>query len=247
MKNLISTCCLLILLVMTGWAQTGYVQFETSYMTPKPEYRDMVMKSVGAHAKKYHASDPYKMWAFEVVTGPHAGSFFVALGPSTFTQLDSRPSSPEHDADWTNNITKYLADEDDAAYWRLDTTMAYRAAGSENFGKSRLRWWTIHPGEFDRFKEQMEKVNAVYKAKNYKASWNFYSRYGASTGPHACTEINFDNWAYLDNQIDFEKAFEEVHGQGSFDRFLDEIDIAADQSKTYDELLVFVPEMSSPQ
>ncbi len=247
MKNLLITLCLLTWTFSSGWTQTNYLQWETSYMKPKIAQLDMFKKGLAAHAKKYHAADPYKMFAFDVITGPNSGSYFVVLGPATFTQLDKRPSSPEHDTDWQNNVRVHIESESEGAYWRLDSTLNYSPAGSDNYSKSRLRWITLNPGESDRYEEQLKKVVEVYKAKGYKARWSAYWRYGASTGPHLCTEIAFDNWAYLDNQPDFMKDFEDVHGAGSFTRFLEEIAIAADRTKTFDELIVLDPDLSSPQ
>jgi hypothetical protein len=186
------------------------------------------------------------MFVYEVINGPHTGEFFIGLGPATFTQLDNRPSSAEHDADWQTNVVPYVESEGESSYWRLDKDLDYRPAGSENFGKSRIRYVTLNPGEGDRWTEQMEKVYKVFKAKNYGSTWTVYRKYGASTGPHVCTELAFDKWAYLDTPNTFEKDFNEVNGEGSFDRFLDELAIAVDRTKTYDELISYMPELSSP-
>jgi len=245
MKYLLIMLCLLISATMSVWAQTDYLQYEVGYMKPKIGQLDMLKKGIAAHAKKYHVSDPYKMWVWEVITGPHSGEYFLGLGPATFTQLDSRPSSAEHNADWQNNVVAHLDSEGESSYWRMDKDLDYRPEGSDNFSKSRIRYVTLNPGEGDRWTEQMEKVFAVYKAKNYGASWTVYRRYGLSTGPHVCSEIAFSNWAYLDTPIEFIKDFDEVHGEGAYDRFLDELALAVDRTKTYDELISFLPELSS--
>ena len=229
MKNLLITLCLLIWASMSGLAQTDYLQFEVGYTKPKASQLEMFKKGLAAHAKKYHAADPYKMFAYEVVSGPHSGEYFIGLGPATFTQLDGRPSSAEHNADWQNNVLAYVESEGATSYWRLDKDLDYHPEGSTNFPKSRLRWVTIRPGEDDRWTDQMKKVLAVYKAKNYGSAWTVYRQYGASTGPQACTEMAFANWAYLDNQIVFTKDFEEVNGDGSWARFQEELDMCFGQ------------------
>lgn len=245
MKNLMITLCLLTWASSSGWAQTDYLQWECGYTKPKNGQAEMYKKGFAAHAKKYHAADPYKVFIWDVLTGPHSGEYFVALGPATFTQLDNRPSSAEHDADWRTNVGAYVESEGESSYWRLDKDLNLRPEGSDNFGKSRFRYVTLNPGESDRYTEALKKVYAVVKAKNYGGTWSVYRRYGLSTGPHVCIEMSFPNWAYLDAPVSFIKDYEEIHGEGSYDRFLDEIAIAVDRSKTYDELISFLPELSS--
>ena len=246
MKNLLITLCLMAWVSLSSWAQnTNYLQFEVGYTRPIKGKEDMLKKGIAAHTQKYHSADPYKVYFWEVLTGPMSGAYFTALGPVTFTQLDKRPSSPEHNADWQTNVSPYMEEVGEASYWRLDTALNYRPDGSQNFSKSRIRYATLRPGESDRWTEQMEKVLAVCKAKKYEGAWTVYRRYGASAGPHVCTEMAFNDWAYLDNLGDFMKDFEEVHGAGSWSRFQDELAMAMDLTKTYDELISFLPELSS--
>jgi hypothetical protein len=246
MKNLLITMCLLTSFCLSGWAQTDYLQFEVGYMKPKTGSIALLKKGIAAHAAKFHAADPYKMFIYEVVTGPRSGQYFVGLGPATFTQLDSRPSSAEHEADWQNNVVAYLDSEGETSYWRMDKDLDYEPEGITDFSKSRLRWVTLNPGEGDRWSEQMKKVYDVFKAKKYGAQWHVYRRFGASAGPHVCTEMAFGKWAYLDTDVNFMKDFNEVNGEGSYDRFMDELAIAVDRTKTYDEMISFLPELSSP-
>jgi hypothetical protein len=233
--------------VETVSAQTDYLQWETSYVKPKAGHIDMFEKAVADHAKKYHSTDPYKMWVFSVSTGPHSGYYFIALGPATFTQLDSRPSGDEHNADWQNNVLSHVESETETIYWRQDKDYTYTPEGSAGFNKSRFRFNTIVPGESERYKNLLGQILEVQKAKKYTHAWNVYWRHGVSTGPHVVTEINFPNWAYLDVPSNFRKDFEEVHGEGSYDRFLDDLSICTDRTKTYDEMISFEAKLSSPQ
>ena len=93
--------------------------------------------------------------------------------------------------------------------------------------------------------ELIKKVAAVYKAKNYPASYYVYFRWGASTGPHMAAEINFDNWSYLDRPDTWEADFNSVHGEGAWQKYLDEAANYIDRSKTYDEFIVWNKELSS--
>lgn len=228
-------------------AQADYQQWETSYYRVKPGQEENFKKGLAAHNKKYHAANPYKIHVFDVMTGPNSGSFFLAMGPTTFSQMDGRPAGDEHSADWAKAITPYVESVTETVYWRLDDDKRFEPEGSDGWPLSRWRHTTIHPGEGDRFEENMEKVIAVYKAKNYPAAFRMYWRWGASTGSNVITEMNLPNWAALDRDVQFRADFESVHGAASYQRFLEELAIAVDREKTYDELVQYNSELSSPQ
>jgi hypothetical protein len=245
MKNLFFILLLLGLFSGTAAAQATYRQWETGYIKPKSDKVDMFEKGLAAHNKKYHNADPYKVNVFEVTMGPHSGSYFVVIGPMTFTQMEGRPDSDEHNADWANNVVPYIETNDDDGYWRQDQDIMYRAPNSDNYGKSRIRNYTLLPGERDRFEAQAKKVMDLYKAKAYPASFFVYWRWGASAGPHVCTEINMDNWSYFDRPDTFAKDFDSVHGEGAYEDFIDEFELCIDRTKTFDELITWSKKLSS--
>ena len=83
------------------------------------------------------------------------------------------------------------------------------------------------------------------KTRNHKASFQNYSRWGASQGPHACTELGMNSFSYFDQGTVWKDEFEAVHGEGSLDMFNEELELCIDRSKTYDELVKFMPALSS--
>lgn len=228
-----------------GLAQTGYKQWEVMSLTPKKGQDDILQKGLAEHHKVFHASDPYKCWVWEMVSGPNSGSYEWVMGPTTWTQMDGRPEGGAHDADWAKNVDPYIEKYGEVAYWRSDNDLVYEPANSNTFGISRFRYTTLIPGGYDRFETAVAKVVDVYKAKNYGAAFRVYWKYGFDDGPHVMTEMNFSNWAYLDTDVDFPKDFTEVHGEGSWERFLEEIALCVDRAKTYDVLAEFLPDASS--
>lgn len=228
-------------------AQADYLQWETAAYRVKVGQEENFKKGMAAHNKKYHAADPYKIHVFDVLTGPNSGAYFLAMGPMTFTQMDGRPSGDDHDADWAKNISPYVESVGETVYWRLDDENLFAPEGSDNWPLSRWRHATIHPGEGDRWEENMKKVVEVYKAKNYNAAFRAYRRWGAARESHVITEMNLPNWAELDREVNFREDFESVHGANSYQRFLEELAIAVDREKTYDELVKYNTELSSPQ
>jgi hypothetical protein len=236
----------LIAFAITTMAQTDYQQWEVMNLKPKADKLDLFKKGIAAHNKKYHSADPYKVGVSSIITGPNSGEYTWFMGPTTWTQMDSRPGKGEHDADWDKNVTPYVESAGEVSYWRMNKDLTYRPANANpaTFTKGRFRFFTLLPGEGDRFEDAFKKVVEVYKKKEYPASYTVFSRYGASTGPHVGVSLDFDKWAYLDRPNTFVKDFDEVHGANSYDRFLEELALCIDRSKTYDELSEYMAELS---
>lgn len=236
----------LLTFVLTGiQAQTDYTQFTVVSLKPRPDRIAQFEAGMAAHNKKHHTADPYKAWVWSVNTGPNSGSYTYVMGPATFTQLDARTTTPEHDTDWNNNVLAHCESVGETGYWRLDKDIHYAAEGSDNFTKSRMRFVTINPGQGDRYEGLLKKIVEVFKQKKYAASYSVYWYYGASQGPHLATSMDFANWAFFDQPNTFIADFESIHGEDSYARYLEELDIAVDRTKTYDELTQFLPDLSS--
>lgn len=238
--------CILVTCYVISFAQTAqtdYQQFEVIYVKPKLDKVDLFKKALTAHNKKYHATAPYKVSVYSVDTGPYSGAYAWVMGPVTWTQMDAAPGQGEHIVDWEKNINPNCEYVGETTYWRNSKEVNYQAEGAATFNKSRLRFSYIRPGQMDRFMDQMKKVVEVFKQKKYAASFSLAARQGSSAGPHVVSFLDFAKWAYFDNGSDFVKDFNEVHGTGSYDRFIEELDICTDRSKTYDELSSAVPEL----
>ena len=245
MKNLLITAFLLLGYSFSLTGQADYIQYETHRFKIKRGHEDAFEKGVAAHNKKFHDEDPYKTVIFEMHTGPNSGMYELAMGPMTFTQMEGRPAGDKHDSDWAK-VMEHVESTGESEFWRLDTTYAYEpASGTEGFVTNRWRYFTILPGERERFEEQIKKVQAVYTTKQYAASFNVYWKWGASQGPHVCTEIGMKNLAYFDQPNTFEEDFEEIHGEGSFQRLLDDFALCVDRMKTFDEIVQLRMDLSS--
>lgn len=244
MKNLLLTLTLVLGTILCLQAQTDYKQWETHRFKAKMGQRENFEKGLAAHNKKYHPADPYKTSIFSIRTGPNSGDYELSMGSMTFTQMEGRPAGNDHDSDWAK-VLEYADPIGETIYWREDGDVSYTPAGSESFTTFRWRNSTLLPGGGKRFEEQMLKVVEVLKAKNYSASFKMYWRWGASQGPHVSTELGMKNLAYFDEPNKFSKDFDEVHGDGAYDRFIDELDLCVDRNATYDEIVHYRPDLSS--
>ena len=158
------------------------------------------------------------------------------MGPTTWTQMDSRPDVGEHQMDWDKNVGPYVQSVSEPTYWRRNKDVTYRPEGASAFTKSRGRYTYVKPGQMARYIDLMKQVSAVYKQKKYSGSFSLDIRQGASQGPHAVTFTDFAKWSFFDEPANFRKDYEEVHGAASFDRFLEDLEACTIRSKTYDVL-----------
>jgi len=239
--------CACLLFSLGAWAQDDYKQWECVNFRVKNGQEANFEKALASHNQKYHASDPYKAHVFKVVSGPNSGSYFQAMGSFTFSQMAGRPSGEEHDNDWSKNVRQYVESTGEGAYWRADKDISYSPAGSENWPLSRFRYFTTLPGEGDRFKDNLKKLLEVYKEKEYPVGFYMYWHYGATAGPNVIVELNYPNWAALDNNRNVRDDFQSVMDQDEWERFLEEIELSIDREKTYDEILMFKQDLSSPR
>jgi len=226
-------------------AQTDYVQWLVISLTPKLSEISQFEAGLTAHNKKFHTEDPYKAYVYSVNTGPGSGSYMWVMGPITWTQTEARPTVADHDTDWNENVLAHCESVGEVGYWRLDKDCSFGPEGASGYTHSRMRWTTTYPGQGDRYAEQMKKIAEVYKAKNYNAAFNVYWHYGLTAGPNVVSSMDFEKLSFLDEDINFVKDYESVHGDGSWSDFMEEINLSVDRAKTYDEMLEILPDMSS--
>jgi hypothetical protein len=244
MKNQLLLAILVVFTTFSLIGQADYKQYESVRFKVKMEHQADFEKGLAAHNKKYHNVAPYKVSIFEIWTGPNSGQYELSMGPMTFTQMEGRPSGEEHEKDW-NKVLEYVESVGEAVYWRADKDLQYRPAGSDNFGSFRWRYFYVKPGQYERYKKLVGMVIDVMKTRNHKASMQLYSKFGASQGPHTCMELGMNGFSYFDQDMMWKDEFEAVHGEGSLDMFNEELELCLDRSKTYDELVKFLPALSS--
>ncbi len=236
MKKQFLFIALLTIISSAAYPQATYSQFEVLSITPKLDKLDLFRKALSAHNKKYHTVDPYKVSVYSVDSGPNAGSFVWVMGPCSMTQLDKAPGEGEHILDWEKNINPHVASMSGGSYWRAVADLNYEPEGAANFKRTRVRFNTVYPGQMDRYIGLLKKVAEVYKQKKYATSFSAASHWGATSGPNVVTFNGFGSWSAWDSGNNFAKDYDEIHGTGAFERFLQELDLCVDRSKTFDEI-----------
>jgi len=242
MKKPIYLTVIALLITSMVIAQSPNVIYETIYLTPKTESLKDLGEKMKAHNQQYHATPPYNASVWRVTTGERSGDMLWIMGPFTFADLDSRPSDGGHDEDWSGNVLPLIHGMHDGYYWKLRPDHMY--APSEGYqGKiMRVRTFDIKPGKDDEFTDMISLINKVYTEKKIGHSRAVFNNVVKDQNRDVAVVFQYENYAYLDESQNIGKLFEEVHGDNSWNKFMEAMrDIV---ESTSDELLEVIPEMS---
>jgi len=199
-----------------------YTQFEVQYMTVKTDALGDLDEALAEHNQEYHSGGPYHANVWYVANGPRTGQYLWVMGPLTFAQLDGRPSVGGHDEDWSGNVLPHLEPQADVSYWRRADNLSHQA-DQDLHPILRVRFYKFAPGDGFRFREQRRLVKEVFEAKGYPINETvFFPRFRPETGGNAAVVRTFDQWADLDGGGfgQFRADFQEIHGQGAWQRWL---------------------------
>ena len=243
MKKLSTLIIASMCFVFFGFSQENdYKMYEMMYIKPKTDKLKELGEAMAKHNKTYHNENPYKANIWMAQSGPHTGEWVWVMGSLTYTDLDSRPDTKEHLEDWRDNVMPYIEDISEGEYWKLDDKISYDPEDSFS-GKEIWSLYDIKPFEGYRFTALLEKVVEVYKEKNYPNYMQVYrTQFSSATGRDVAIAFGFKNWAFFDEDDNFWKDYEEVHGEGSKWKFFEEYREVV--NSTYDEVSEYIPELS---
>ena len=112
MKKLLFFC---LFIPLFGMGQTKNVVNSNRYF-PKADKVLEFEKALAAHAQKYHTGD-WKWRVYEIQSGPDAGGYHVAEGPTSWEAADTRGNlGAAHNTDWNKTVAVYLTDKASSVY-----------------------------------------------------------------------------------------------------------------------------------
>lgn len=227
MKNLLPVL-LLAIFPMALQAQTKaaeaeppYIMYSSVYLSPDNTKVKELRDGIKAHKAKYHPDDgPWRTNIFSVVSGPRSGDYVWLEGPQTFTDYD-KDKGEGHGPDWGQNVEQYCKDTGPTEFWkRWDD---YTRMGSEPQPLVRVRFIEINLEDRQgyRMRPLYKQLSEAVKSMEGDFFWAIYSNefQQGKMGRHFAIVTDFANWAELDEDINFKKIFDKVHGEGSFDRW----------------------------
>ena len=224
MKNLL---VILLFLPFTffGQSQSEALLFEVVNLKVISGKEKAFEAAVKKHNQEYHkAGSIHNARLYYNINGPDGGTYSWIMGPTNFTAMDTRPRDEGHDDDWAS-LSQYVESTSSPTYWEEDKDLSVEGT-QDNNGKSLLWIYDLKNGTSEQFVKLAGQVKEVYMKKRPTESIYFYwpSFSDSASGRDVGVIFPFRKWAWLDREATFRKEFEEVHGAGTFDKFLDEFD-----------------------
>ena len=242
MRTLFCTLLLLPFLCVAQNTSEGLV-FESVMLTPNPAKVAEFEAGMAAHNKKYHAEGTYGARVYWISSGANSGKYMWNMGPLPWSALDNRPSDGGHDEDWSTNVIPYVMPESNVSYMKFHPQLS-------NFSKDfTLKNLSVFMIDIKRFKNKdfmdkvISKVQKVYAEKMPDEIYGVYTNEMNNMEGRDFAWVGFfDSMAWMGKEDKFPQYFEEVHGEGSFKTFLD--DVAATTNGDMAELWVHRKDLS---
>ncbi|MBT8185544.1 MAG: hypothetical protein KJN76_11940 [Eudoraea sp.] len=231
MKKLFYTL-LLVPFMMVSQANEGLV-LENVMLTVQPDKIAEFEAGLAAHNKKFHADGPYGARVYNVQNGKNAGKYMLIMGPLPWSAMDGRPSSEAHSADNDKNVSPYLTSDVEVNYMKMHPELSNF---SKDFEIKKLSVFMIDVKRFkfeDFMKNVVQKVVKVYKEKMPDQIYGIYTNeMNNMDGMDFGWVEFFDNSSWMAKEDKFMQYFEEVHGEGSFQTFLADVEATTDGERT---------------
>jgi len=243
MKKPMLLSVMLTVIVSLSYGQTDYMMFESIYLDPNMDQLKQLGDNMKSHNNKYHSQDPYRASVWNVLTGKNSGKLAWIMGPCTFTDLDNRPSDGGHDEDWRDNVMTHIDKMSDGAYWRLMDGFSYQP---ENLTPKVMwaRYVDVKRGKWDEFEHLMTTIMKNYETNNFGHSMGLYENVvNDGSGRDVAIVWQYENYSYLDQNLEFSQKYEEIYGDNSWRDFMEAIYDYTESVQ--DELFEVMPAMSA--
>ena len=242
MKRFILTLIAVVSFGYLAFSQSSPAMFENTYLMVKSDMYKEFGEAMANHNKEFHSGGSHHVNVWMVMTGHYVGSVVWSMGPCTFAHLDSRPDSKEHMEDWLYNVMPSVQKVKETGYWKRAEKISYTAEDS-TFSKLLITVYELDDWQEYRFKEILGKVAEVYQAQKYDHSFHVYFPvFDLPHGRDVAIVWGFREYAVFDEDMNFKADFEEMHGEGSWQKVMDEYkSIVID---AVDEIWEYAPDLS---
>jgi hypothetical protein len=98
--------------------------YTVNFVKPKPGMKSTFEAKWKAHLAMYHKATDKRM-VYEVLSGPHIGSYHIVEGPLSFADMDKdKPMAKEHGLDLEKNFSPYIEDNSMNGTYRWDDSIS---------------------------------------------------------------------------------------------------------------------------
>jgi hypothetical protein len=222
-KFLLMAMCLSAFLLSSSIAYSQdnakNVMVETIYIMPVKGKEKEFEAAVKLHNDTFHSTAPHQAGMNLILTGPETGWYVWYMGPTTFTDLDSRPTGA-HDGDWAAKIDPLIKKYGSTEYWKYEAKSSLTPDGAVDSKYSTMWVIDVERGSWDKMKGLIAKVNAVNAKKAGETMRVYSSGFNAGDGRDVVIIWDFNKWAELDEDNDFVERYNAMNGENSFEAFL---------------------------
>ncbi|WP_299224910.1 hypothetical protein [uncultured Psychroserpens sp.] len=206
-----------------------YTMWETLMFTPDYTKLKTLQENMRKHNQTYHKDAPYTANVYNITSGPNAGRMIWQMGPMMFKHNDSRPGEGGHDADWRDNVMPYVKEIQTIEYWSQDDELSNTSmlTGPEvKYPILYVRFFEVDNDHGYSLRHIFKQVSATVKSLEGENPWGLYYNnfLQGNLGRHIATVGFSKNWADFDRDMKFKEAFVKIHGENSWDTFLDTLD-----------------------
>ncbi|TDQ29390.1 hypothetical protein [Zeaxanthinibacter enoshimensis] len=242
MKNLIFLLFLLPLMAVSQ-GSTDYPVITNLQLTPLPGKIVQFEQGLAEHNKKFHADGGNGARVYWVSSGKNAGRYMWVMGPTTWSAMDT-PIQPEkeHNDHWNQKIAPFAETVGRVDYWRFHPEYSNFPA---DFDIDNLLVFVMDIKPFKGMQaiEIVKKVQKLYMEKYPDEPYGVYvNELSNLEGQDLAWVDFFGNMNYMSRPDTFPQDFETVHGEGSFMKFLKEVEDSVEG--THEELWVYRPDLS---
>ncbi|MCW5517004.1 hypothetical protein [Muriicola sp. Z0-33] len=235
---------LLMPLLMVSQSNEALV-LENVMLTVQPDKIAEFEAGLAAHNNKFHAEGPYGARVYNVQNGKNAGKYMLIMGPLPWSAMDGRPSTQEHSDDNNKNVSAYLTSEVEVNYMKMHPELSNF---SKDFEINKVSVFMIDIKRFkngDFMEKVIKKVAKVYKEKMPDQIYGVYSNeMNNMDGMDFGWVEFFESSSWMAREDKFAQYFEEVHGAGSFQTFIADVEATTDGDRT--EIWTLRNDLSGP-
>ncbi len=198
-----------------------YSVIEIGMMIANPKYITEFEAGVASHNNTYHTDQMFGSHIYQINNGINYGQYVWAMGPIPWSAFDERPQLEGHDVDWNTKIEPFTFPGGVQIYLRFYPELS-------NFSKDftiqnvRVDMFDIKRFQDKKVMEMMKDIHKVMKLKYPNEPYGLYKNELPSEkdGRDLAIFSFYENSSWLGKNNDFPKKFDEVHGKGSYAKFL---------------------------
>lgn len=232
---------LCLLIPFFGISQNQNVTSASRYF-PKVDKVLEFEKALISHVQKFHSGE-WKWRVFEIQSGPDAGGYQVVEGPKSWDQFDKRGDlGADHMMDWNSNVAIHLTQKYSSVYGEYKPDLS--TVPVENYtDKISITHVFPKPGSGNLVEETLKKAKKGWAEGNQTVA--VYQ--SVASGPSQYTLVYRMKDGLKEMQEGYRKPFKErfesTNGAGSYEKFLEKIRQATEQS--WSEILFMRADLSS--